>query len=289
MSEVSTDSGSSPPIDPRYVEARRVLLDALIALAPHGVSIILAGAQAVYLRTGAADIAVAPYTTDGDLALDPSHLAAEPTLEAAMTDAGFRLGVEPGIWFARAQLAGVDVDIPIDLIVPEGVASGGGRRDARLQEQGKRVARRVVGLEAALVDHSTMTVNALSPEDERAVQSEVAGAAALLVAKLHKLQERVASGRARRIDDKDAADVVRIMQTTYPAEVADTFAMLCRSRIAGEPSATALRYLDSLFGRVGRPGIEMASRALRTGMPEARVQTLCTSYATTLLARTGAA
>jgi hypothetical protein len=51
-----------PPlsVDPRYVEARRVLLDALTALAPHGAGIIVAGAQAVYLRTGEADIAVAP-------------------------------------------------------------------------------------------------------------------------------------------------------------------------------------------------------------------------------------
>jgi len=55
--------GLTPPasFDPGYVEARRVLLNALTALAPHGSAIIVAGAQAVYLRTGDADLAVAPY------------------------------------------------------------------------------------------------------------------------------------------------------------------------------------------------------------------------------------
>ncbi|HEY6316400.1 MAG TPA: hypothetical protein VI462_00765 [Acidimicrobiia bacterium] len=73
-------------LDPRYVAARRVLLDALVTLAPHGTAVIVVGAQAVYLRTGVgdADITIAPYTTDGDLALDPALLGDEPELEAAM-------------------------------------------------------------------------------------------------------------------------------------------------------------------------------------------------------------
>lgn len=42
----------SPALDPLYVAARRVLLDALTLLAPHGDAVIVVGAQAVYLRTG---------------------------------------------------------------------------------------------------------------------------------------------------------------------------------------------------------------------------------------------
>ncbi len=64
-------TGPPLPHEAEYVAARKVLLDALMALAPHGRAIIVAGAQAVYLRTGSADLAVAPFTTDGDLALDP--------------------------------------------------------------------------------------------------------------------------------------------------------------------------------------------------------------------------
>ena len=86
-------------IDPRYVAARRVLLDALEALAPHGAAVIVAGAQAVYLNTGALDIGVAPYTTDGDLAVDPALLGSEPELAAVMKAADFRPDLrEPGIW-----------------------------------------------------------------------------------------------------------------------------------------------------------------------------------------------
>jgi len=50
---------------PEYVVARRVLLDALEALGGHCDALILVGAQAVYLHTGAASFAVAEHTTDG--------------------------------------------------------------------------------------------------------------------------------------------------------------------------------------------------------------------------------
>jgi hypothetical protein len=43
----------SPQLDPLYVAARRVLLDALDALVNHRDATVLAGAQAVYVRTGA--------------------------------------------------------------------------------------------------------------------------------------------------------------------------------------------------------------------------------------------
>jgi hypothetical protein len=62
-------------LDELYVIARRVLLDAFEALVAHRDAIVLVGAQAVYLRTGEADLAVAPFTTDGDLAIDPALLA----------------------------------------------------------------------------------------------------------------------------------------------------------------------------------------------------------------------
>ena len=41
---VSTEVNDGQMLDPRYVAARRVLLDALVALAPHGKAIIVAGA-----------------------------------------------------------------------------------------------------------------------------------------------------------------------------------------------------------------------------------------------------
>lgn len=70
----------SPALDPLYVAARRVLLDALTLLAPHGDAVIVVGAQAVYLRTAEGDvgITIAPYTTDGDIALNPERLGGVP-------------------------------------------------------------------------------------------------------------------------------------------------------------------------------------------------------------------
>jgi hypothetical protein len=279
----------SPVLDEIYVAARRVLLDALTALTPHGDAVILAGAQAVYLRTGSADLAVAPYTTDGDLVLNPRLLGDVPELETGMTAAGFHLQpqagghVEPGIWLTKASAGGEEILVPIDLIVPEGAATGGGRRAARLGVHGDRAARRAVGLEAALVDNSTMTITALNPTDTRSLRTKVAGPAALFVAKAHKLHDRVVSGRADRLDDKDAADVVRLMQTTTPDEVAATLSALGQDAVAGPPSKNALIYIEELFGRRGTPGIEMAARALRAAMPEDRIQTLCVAYVAALL------
>jgi hypothetical protein len=282
------EASGAPVVDPIYVEARRVLLDALTALAPQGSAVIVAGAQAVYLRTGDADVAVAPYTTDGDLTLDPSLLADEPALESAMRGAGFDLQkvdghAEPGIWVAPANVAGQSVLIPVDLIVPEAAAPRGGTRGARLGVHGTRAARRAVGLEAVLLDHSPMTVASLDPMDTRSVEVEVAGPAALLVAKAHKLRDRVASDKARRINDKDAADVFRLMQTTNPDLVGGTLASLSKDAVAGPVTVEAIGYIDELFGRRGRPGIAMAVQALRIGVPEAQVETLAVGYTERLL------
>lgn len=295
----------SPAVDPRYVEARRVLLDALTALAPHRPALVVAGAQAVYLRTGGGEVAiapfttdtdvlvgVAPFTTDGDVAVDPMSLVAAPTIEAAMTAAGFKLSVtdghtEPGIWVTSAVIEGEPFLIPVDLIVPEGFAPRGGRRGARLGPHGSHAARRAVGLEAALVDKSPMTVSSLDPLDPRSVAVDVAGVAALMVAKAHKLHDRIDRGRSDRLDDKDAADVFRMMQVTLPASVGATLSGLLEHPIAGSPTAAAIRYLDELFGRRGRPGIQMAARALRVGIPEERVQAICVAHMAGLRAAVG--
>lgn len=266
-------------VDPRYVAARRVLLDALEALAPHGPAVIVAGAQAVYLRAGAADIGIAPFTTDGDLTLDPSLLHAEPELAAAMQGADFHLDLqEPGIWLATTVVAGDELTIPVDLIVPEGAATGGGRRGARLGPHGNRAARRAVGLEAALVDHSIKTVAALESGDARSFDVEVAGNAALFVAKAHKIHDRLASQRPGRVEDKDASDVYRLMQTTSPSEIGQKLAELRDHEMAGAATTAAITYLTELFGRRGAEGIRMATRALRLAIPEEQITALAPSF-----------
>jgi hypothetical protein len=192
---------------PRYVAARKVLLDATFALAPHGKAVIVAGAQAIYLHTGANDIGIAPYTTDGDLALDPTLLGDTPELEATMRGAGFEIlpqpAGQPGIWTVTLDIEGVDT------IVPDAVAPPGGRRSARIAPHGRQSAHKAVGLEAAIVDHSPMTIAALDPDDGRSITVEVAGLAAMLVAKAHKISDRLKTNKTDRLSDKDAADVYR--------------------------------------------------------------------------------
>ncbi len=285
---MTIESGSTS-YDPRYVEARRVLLDALIALAPHASAVIVAGAQAIYLQTGDAGVAIAPYTTDGDLALDPTILGDDPNLEAAMASAGLtrltspRGHSEPGTWVANARLGGEDVVIPVDLIVPQALGKPGKRGGARLGSHGKQAARLVPGIEAVLVDHQPMTIKALDPADTRSLDVKVAGVAAMLVAKAHKIHDREVGGKSHRQDDKDASDVVRLMQTTSPTDVAVTLADLMTHAMAGESTADGVRYLDELFGRRSGRGIVMATRALEFGIPAAAVETLSVSYTGRLL------
>jgi hypothetical protein len=63
-------------LDPHYVAARSVLLDALEALGEQRQAVILVGAQAIYLHTGAIELAVPELTIDADLTIDPALLQA---------------------------------------------------------------------------------------------------------------------------------------------------------------------------------------------------------------------
>lgn len=93
--------------DPLYVAARRVLLDAIDALHDHLDALVLVGAQAVYVHAGEAEIAVAPFTTDGDVALDPRRLGAEPLLERALAGADFVSSSAVGHWERSVDVEGV--------------------------------------------------------------------------------------------------------------------------------------------------------------------------------------
>lgn len=266
-----------------YVAARRVLLDALEALRPHQEAVILAGAQAVYLRTGPASLPIAEFTTDGDLAIDPALLTEAPPLANLMEAAGFELALkqgapEPGIWQKEVGIDGTEIAVPVDLIVPRDVAPPGGSRGARLAGHGKRAARKIGGLEAALVDNDVMTVMALEPGDERRARLRVAGVAALLVAKSYKIADRIDSGRTDRLEDKDASDVLRLMTATSPPAVATTLRALLDHPDAGTSTAAALAHLQGLFGSRAGAGIEMASRALRGAMPPERVRAICLAW-----------
>lgn len=153
--------------DPLYVLARRVLLDALEALGVQRNALILVGAQAIYLHTGPAGLAIPEYTTDADIGIDPQFLSDRPLLEEVFQAAGFRpAGTNVGSWSAKRRLSGREVDVMVDLLVPSAVG-GPGRRGARLGVHGSKIARKVKGLEAALIDKSEKTIASLESTDHR--------------------------------------------------------------------------------------------------------------------------
>ena len=263
-------------MDELYVIARRVLLDALEALGPHRDAAIIVGAQAIYLHTGDAELAVAAYTTDADLALDPALLDEIPPLEQALQSAGFApmgsRGV--GVWkTSRRASDDRDVEVQVDVLVPRAVNPGKGRRAARLPGHDVNAARKVDGLEGVLVDQSQMSIASLEPdEDPRRIEARVAGPGALLVAKLFKINERKGTPRA---NDKDALDILRILQGVETDALAECLRRILedeRSQAVGE---RALVLFADLFGSRGREGAVMAARATKPLMDEAEVRRQC--------------
>lgn len=238
------------------VQSRSALLDALDALAAHRDAVIVIGAQAIYLRTSAAPVALAESTKDSDLAVDPRELGSEPLLEEAMTRAGFAPNPDsgdPGAWLNPAG-------IPVDLMVPETLAGVGGRRGARIPPHSKRATRRARGLEACLVDNSPMEIAALDPGDDRRFTVKVAGASGRLVAKLHKIAERV--DQRDRLNDKDAHDIYRILIDAATSDLATAFKWIRADPVSRAASEQAMEYLETLFADgPAALGSTMAGRA----------------------------
>ncbi len=229
--------------EPEYVLARQVLLDALEALGDQRSAVVLVGAQAIYLHTGDADLAIVPYTTDGDVALDPSRLRDYPKLAELLQEAGFSADAQQvGSWVVSRSLEGKAVEVRIDLMVPEAVG-GAGRRGARLGPHGNRAARKAKGLEAALVDQQCRKIQALDDEDARAFEVAVAGPAALLVAKLHKISERAST--TDRSNDKDALDVLRLLRAVPLDVLTVGIIQLLDTEVSAVVTREALVYLVS--------------------------------------------
>ena len=275
-------AGSAPRIE--YIEARRVLLDALTALRPHIGAIVLIGAQAVYLRTTDRLPTYQAFTTDADLVVDPGRLADIPLLGDTMMTAGFEYTGEPGIWERHLQRPGFDGDVtvPVDLIVPSRIAPSAGRRGARLPGgHGKNVARKSDGVEGALVDHAALEITSLESDDERREVVNVAGPAALVVAKAHKLGERLDT--PHRLMAKDAGDVYRLFDATAVTDMATLATQLLADLRSAAATDLALDYLRRLFATPRSPGIKLAVQALAGVVDEATVAAITTGYTRELI------
>jgi hypothetical protein len=263
--------------DPLYVRARAALLDAAEALEAHRNALVLVGAQAIYLHTGDADLAVAEYTTDADFSVAPADLADAPLLADLLGARGFTPREHPGGWLSPDG-------IYLDIMVPEDLA-GPGTRGARLGPHGKRAARRAKGLEGALVDRERLTIGALDPDDGRTVVMWVAGPGALLVAKVHKIAERV--GSQDRVRDKDALDVLRLLRSIETEQLSDRLSVLRRNDLSSAVTAEAVCLLPDLFGTAESAGVAMAVRAAGPGEDPATIAGSVIALVEDLCARLG--
>ena len=239
-------------MDELYVKSRRVLLDVLEALGEHQDGLVLVGAQAIYLYTGETDVPIATRTKDSDLVLDPALLREDPLLEIAMTKAGFYRNLEsgqPGEWLNAEE-------IPVDLLVPTSLAGSVGHRGARIPPHSKHAARKAAGLEAALVENEPQLIAALDLDDSRSARIKVAGPAALTIAKAHKLGERLEN--PRRLVNKDAHDLYRLLRATETEAVASRYRHLLDEDLSRTAAERALVYLEELFAEPASVGSQMA-------------------------------
>ena len=119
-------------------------------------------------------------------------------------------------------------------MVPDAVA-GAGRRGVRVPPLDAKSMRRARGIEATLIDNSKMLIGALDrAADGREFEVSVAGPAALLVAKLHKIHDRLEI--PSRQDNKDARDVYRLLRAVETEVFVEAISRLfgCRRQRGGD-------------------------------------------------------
>ncbi|CAN5672770.1 hypothetical protein BH24ACT5_BH24ACT5_03040 [soil metagenome] len=210
---LGSHTGAVDAPGPGLIASRAALLDVLDALDAHREALVVVGAHAVYEHTLNSGLS-ATVTVDAVTMVVPRLVAADHSTETALIGAGLhrRDQARPGIYVHPAR------DATVDLICPEAVA-GAGRRGARIVGQSKQSVGRAVGLELALADHDWKTITALDGSG-RSANVKIAGTAAMLCAKAHKLADRfddvASSGKPERLRPKDAADVWRLMKVSDP-------------------------------------------------------------------------
>lgn len=126
-------------------------------------------------------------------------------------------------------------------------------------------------------------VTALDATDLRSFGVAVGGPAALLIAKLHKVSERVSERGQRRLDDKDALDVLRLLQATRTGSLAGTFVRLLGTELTCDVTREALTAIKDLFGDPRAAGSQMAVRAVGALAPADEIAGSCAALATDLL------
>jgi hypothetical protein len=214
--------------DARYgaERSRRLLITTIVALGEHANAMTVVGAHAVHVwvqkKWGPVDM---ESTRDGDLAVNPVLIAEDPKIMQIMAEIGLEPArpERPGIYgYVNERGLSWVQRTTVDLLVPETYAGSKGR-SARIPGQ-KSATTRAYGLELAIHDRTLIRISTTDGEPEMSVEVNVAGPAALLIAKAHKVSERLADvdKRPDRLRPKDSGDIALLMMVTDGAEMAKT-------------------------------------------------------------------
>jgi hypothetical protein len=125
----------------------------------------------------------------------------------------------------------------------------------------------------------------LPDQHHRVIDVRVAGVAALLISKCHKLGERFREPNQRRIVAMDAGDVLRLMLATDVGPVRQRLVVLLADPRSEASTRQGLEYLDELFAAPGRQGVVMAVDALGDIDAE-QIRSLAPAYTAALLRTT---
>lgn len=251
---VLTGGDPETGLEPEIIRSRRVLIDVLIGLEAHREALTVLGAHAVIEVTrDVPAIPPADSTRDADLGVIPELLAESPHLADRMTELGYETArpERPGVWSPISQHGrGVHARDSIDLIAPMSLARGrtaGGRaiRAARVGAHGRHAVSATRGTELSLLDRRVIRLRSF--DSGPGVDAYVAGPAALLCAKAHKLHDRMDPDELRRNADrlrpKDFADVYRLLLAGAPEDVAELFSQGIRDTRIGGAVAVGRDYL----------------------------------------------
>ncbi len=117
----------------------------------------------------------------------------------------------------------------------------------------------------------------------RTVELWVAGPGALLVAKVHKIAERV--GNQDRVRDKDALDVLRLLRAVETDDLARRLTIVHSTELSAAVTNEAVGLLPELFGTSESAGVATAVRAAGRGEEPATIGDSLMALIDDLLAR----
>jgi hypothetical protein len=129
--------------------------------------------------------------------------------------------------------------------------------------------------------HGPLEICSFETADPRRLFVNVAGPGALLVAKAHKLGERLRA--PHRLLPKDAGDVFRLYEATAISDMTSLLKSLLADDRSADATSTAIDYLRDLFATPRSPGIPLAVNALSVAVDAATVTSTMTGRTRELL------